>query len=216
MKRFLREVLPSAWPGLAHEFRCISSQHHQISGAFPVRQGLVVHHLLPDVHTCTGHLSGRSLKRNEYTAVSVFSTLGSDFPRLPLPLPLPPFLGSAGLLSTLVGVRWGLFFGCAFGFGRGVVGTVALACVSPLGSSTLNGRRTELEHTVQTQRTTPITDEDDVLNMETWSTMEQAIWSEMGKLREHAQEVRSSMKIKSLKRSGCRDYEIRSAGRAIS
>ena len=54
---------------------------------------------------------------------------------------------------------------------------------------TLTERLTELEHTVQSQRTTPITDDDDILNMETWSTMEQAIWSEMGKLREHAQEV---------------------------
>ena len=55
--------------------------------------------------------------------------------------------------------------------------------------STLNGCLTELEHTVQSQRTTPITDEDDILNVEMWSTMEQAIWSEMRKLREHTQEV---------------------------
>ena len=52
----------------------------------------------------------------------------------------------------------------------------------------LTERLTELEHNVQSRRTTPVTD-DDVLNMETWTTMEQAIWSEMGKLREHAQEV---------------------------
>ena len=52
----------------------------------------------------------------------------------------------------------------------------------------LTERLTELEHTVQSRRTTPVTD-DDILNEETWSTMEQAIWSEMGKLREHAQEV---------------------------
>ena len=42
----------------------------------------------------------------------------------------------------------------------------------------LTERLTELEHTVQSQRTTPVSDED-VLNMETWSTMEQAIWSEL-------------------------------------
>ena len=45
----------------------------------------------------------------------------------------------------------------------------------------LTERLTELEHTVQSQRTTPVSD-DDVLNMETWSTMEQAIWSELGKV----------------------------------
>ena len=52
----------------------------------------------------------------------------------------------------------------------------------------LTERLTELEHTVQSRRTTPVSD-DDVLNMETCSTMEQAIWSELGKVREHAQEV---------------------------
>ena len=52
----------------------------------------------------------------------------------------------------------------------------------------LTERLTELEHTVQSQRTTPVSDED-VLNMETWSTMEQAIWSELGKVWEQAQEV---------------------------
>ena len=52
----------------------------------------------------------------------------------------------------------------------------------------LTERLTELEHTMQSRRTTPVTD-DDILNEETWSTMEQAIWSEMGKLWEHAQEV---------------------------
>ena len=41
--------------------------------------------------------------------------------------------------------------------------------------STLNGRLTELEHTVQSQRTTPVENEDDVLNMEAWSTLEQVI-----------------------------------------
>ena len=52
----------------------------------------------------------------------------------------------------------------------------------------LTERLTELEHTVQSRRTTPVSD-DDVLNMEKWSTMEQAIWSELGKVREQVQEV---------------------------
>ena len=52
----------------------------------------------------------------------------------------------------------------------------------------LTERLTELEHTVQSQRTTPVT-EDDVLNMETWSTLEQVIWSESSEVREQAQEV---------------------------
>ena len=52
----------------------------------------------------------------------------------------------------------------------------------------LTERLTELEHTVHSRRTTPVSD-DDVLNMETWSTMEQAIWSELGKVREQVQEV---------------------------
>ena len=52
----------------------------------------------------------------------------------------------------------------------------------------LTERLTELEHTVQSQRTTPVT-EDDALNMETWSTLEQVIWSELSKVREQAQEV---------------------------
>ena len=52
----------------------------------------------------------------------------------------------------------------------------------------LTERLTELEHTVQSQRTTPVT-EDDVLNMETWSALEQVIWSELGKVKEQVQEV---------------------------
>ena len=51
----------------------------------------------------------------------------------------------------------------------------------------LTERLTELD-TVQSQRTTPVTEED-VLNMETWSTLEQVIWSELGKVKEQAQEV---------------------------
>ena len=57
---------------------------------------------------------------------------------------------------------------------------------SSVGS--LTERLTELEHTMQSQRTTPVTD-DDVLNMETWSTLEQVVWTELGKVKEQAQEV---------------------------
>ena len=52
----------------------------------------------------------------------------------------------------------------------------------------LTERLTELEHTVQSQRTTPVSD-DDVLKMNTWSSLEQAIWTELGKVREQSQEV---------------------------
>ena len=52
----------------------------------------------------------------------------------------------------------------------------------------LTERLTELEHTVQSQGTTPVTEED-VLNMETWSTVEQVIWAELSKVKEQAQEV---------------------------
>ena len=41
---------------------------------------------------------------------------------------------------------------------------------------------------MQSQRITPVT-ADDVLNMETWSTLEQVIWTELGKVKEQAQEV---------------------------
>ena len=46
----------------------------------------------------------------------------------------------------------------------------------------------ELERTVQSRKTTPIT-EDDLLQTEAWSTMEQAILSELGEVREYAHEV---------------------------
>ena len=52
----------------------------------------------------------------------------------------------------------------------------------------LTERLSELEHTVQSQKTTPIT-EDDLLQTEAWSTMEQAILSELGEVREYAHEV---------------------------
>ena len=45
-----------------------------------------------------------------------------------------------------------------------------------------------MEHTVQSHRTTPISD-DDALNRETWSTLEQVIWTELSKVREQSQEV---------------------------
>ena len=53
--------------------------------------------------------------------------------------------------------------------------------------SALTERLSELERTVQSQKTTPITD-DDLLQTEAWSTMEQAILSELGKVREQAQD----------------------------
>ena len=43
----------------------------------------------------------------------------------------------------------------------------------------LTERLIELEHTVQSQRTTPVTEDD----------VEQVIWSELGKVREQAQEI---------------------------
>ena len=52
----------------------------------------------------------------------------------------------------------------------------------------LTERLTELEHTVQSQGTTPVTEED-VLDTETWSALEQVIWSELGKLKEQSQEI---------------------------
>ena len=52
----------------------------------------------------------------------------------------------------------------------------------------LTERLTELEHTVQSQGTISVTDED-VLDVETWSTLEQVIWSELGKMKEQTQEI---------------------------
>ena len=73
--------------------------------------------------------------------------------------------------------------------------------------STLNGRLTELEHTVQSQRTTPIADEDDVLNMETWSTLEQVIWTELGKVRDQTQEIPNLYTICEKLRENQRSHE---------
>ena len=52
---------------------------------------------------------------------------------------------------------------------------------SSVGS--LTERLTELEHTVQSKGTTPVTD-DDVLDMKTWSTLEQVIWAELNKVKD--------------------------------
>ena len=49
-------------------------------------------------------------------------------------------------------------------------------------------RLSELEPTMQSRKTTPIT-EDDLIQTEAWSTMEQAILSELGEVREYAHEV---------------------------
>ena len=66
----------------------------------------------------------------------LFSGLDSDFPRLPLPPPLPAFLASGGLPSTLAGFVCEAPHACPFAFGLGVVGVVALICGSSLlGSS---------------------------------------------------------------------------------
>ena len=66
-----------------------------------------------------------------------FSGLGSDFPRLPLPPPLPPFLASGGLPSTLARLVWEAPRAWPFAFGRGVVGVVALICVALIYVSSL-------------------------------------------------------------------------------
>ena len=67
--------------------------------------------------------------------------------------------------------------------------SVSTMVESSVGS--LTERLTELEHTVQSQGTTPVTDDDDddVLDMKTWSTLEQVIWAELNKVKETAQEV---------------------------
>ena len=52
----------------------------------------------------------------------------------------------------------------------------------------LTERLSELEHTVQSRMTTPVTD-DGIPQIEARSTMEQAIMSELGKLRDDTQEV---------------------------
>ena len=68
--------------------------------------------------------------------------------------------------------------------------------------SALTERLSELERTVQSRMTTPVT-EDGITQVEAWSTIEQVIMSELGKVRDYAHSmncVRSSMKIRSPKR----------------
>ena len=55
--------------------------------------------------------------------------------------------------------------------------------------TSLSGRVTELEHALQSQRTTPVETEDVAMNAETWPASEQVIWAELGKVREQLQDV---------------------------
>ena len=79
----------------------------------------------------------------------------------------------------------------------------------------LTERLTELEHTVQSQRTTPVT-EDDVLNMETWSALEQVkfglswarLRSKCRKFRTYTLCVRSLIRIRRFKRDNWKDCEV--------
>ena len=52
---------------------------------------------------------------------------------------------------------------------------------------------TELEHALQSQRTTPVETEDVAMNAETWAAWEQVIWAELGKIREQMQDVPGCM-----------------------
>ena len=55
--------------------------------------------------------------------------------------------------------------------------------------TSLSGRLTELEHVLQSQRTTPVETEDAVANAETWAALEQVMWAELGKVRDQTQDV---------------------------
>ena len=55
--------------------------------------------------------------------------------------------------------------------------------------TSLSGRVTELEHTLQSQRTTPVETDDVAMNAETWVASEQVIWAELRKIREQLQDV---------------------------
>ena len=48
--------------------------------------------------------------------------------------------------------------------------------------TSLSGRVTELEHALQSQRTTPVETEDVAMIAETWAASEKVIWAELGKL----------------------------------
>ena len=55
--------------------------------------------------------------------------------------------------------------------------------------TSLSGRLTELEHVLQSQRTTPVDTEDAAASAETWEALEQVIWAELGKVKEQTQDV---------------------------
>ena len=59
----------------------------------------------------------------------------------------------------------------------------------------LTERLSELEHTMQSRKTTAPITEDDLVQTEAWSTMEQAILSELGEVREYAHEVPKLYKL---------------------
>ena len=61
--------------------------------------------------------------------------------------------------------------------------------------SALSDRLADLEHTVQSRRTTPVTEES-ATHAETWATIEQALVSEIGKVKdEHAQSMSRMFKL---------------------
>ena len=55
--------------------------------------------------------------------------------------------------------------------------------------TSLSGKVTELEHALQSQRTTPIETEDVAMNAEAWAASEQVIWAELGKVWEQLHDV---------------------------
>ena len=55
--------------------------------------------------------------------------------------------------------------------------------------TSLSGRVTELEQALQSQRTTPVETDDVAMNAEAWAASEQAIWAELGKIKEQMQDV---------------------------
>ena len=55
--------------------------------------------------------------------------------------------------------------------------------------TSISGSLTELEHALQSQRTTPVETEDTTMNEEAWAASEQVIWAELERLKEQMQEV---------------------------
>ena len=55
--------------------------------------------------------------------------------------------------------------------------------------TSLSGRLTELEHALQSHRTTPVETEDTTMTEEAWAASEQVIWAELERLKEQMQEV---------------------------